>query len=41
MSERLTQREVVSAKNRPDLRKRKEGILVHDAGFSGPGLSAS
>lgn len=37
MSEGLTQREVVSAKNRPDLRKRKEGILFHDEGATGWG----
>jgi hypothetical protein len=34
----LSENEMVPQKsNRPPLRKRKEGILVHDTGFSGPG----
>jgi hypothetical protein len=33
----LSEKEVVSANNRPDLRPRKKGVLVHDDGFTGPG----
>jgi hypothetical protein len=34
----LTKNEMVPAmKNRPPIRRRRDGILVHDAGFSGPG----
>ncbi len=36
MSE-LSGKEIVSAKNRPDRRKRKEGILFHDEGQTGWG----
>ena len=37
MKHPLSKKEVVESKNRPPTRKRKPGILVHDAGFSGPG----
>jgi hypothetical protein len=37
MKHPLSEKEIVSASNRPDLRKRKEGILVHDEGFTGWG----
>jgi hypothetical protein len=33
----LSEKEVVSAYNRPDLRKRKEGVLFHDEGQTGWG----
>jgi hypothetical protein len=34
----LTKNEMVPAKkNRPPMRRRRDGILVHDSGFSGPG----
>ncbi len=36
-SKGLSSKEVVSAKNRPDLRKRKEGVLFHDEGPTGWG----
>ena len=36
-SKGLSSKEVVSATNRPDLRKRKEGILFHDEGPTGWG----
>jgi hypothetical protein len=33
----LSDKAVIEVENRPPIRRRKTGILVHDDGFSGPG----